>query len=65
MPKSDGEPFGMWVHVVLALLDLHKWIQQFAYLLAFLMILRIEEAISLQFESIDIIPGEHKYSPLT
>ncbi|KAF7973323.1 hypothetical protein HWV62_15573 [Athelia sp. TMB] len=32
-----------------------------AYLFAFLMVLRIDEAMSLTFESIDIIPGEQEY----
>jgi hypothetical protein len=35
---------------------------QLAYLLAFLMLLWIEEAVSLDFESIDIIPGERTYT---
>lgn len=32
-----------------------------AYLMAFLMLLRIEETVNLEFESIDIIPGESEW----
>jgi hypothetical protein len=37
--------------------------QQAAYLLAWLMLLRIEEVVSLEFKSIDIIPGEREFIP--
>jgi hypothetical protein len=35
-------------------------ISQAAYLLAWLMFLRVDEVVNLEFESIDIIPGEHE-----
>lgn len=35
---------------------------QAAYLLAFLMMLRIDEVVSLTFESIDKLPNERKWS---
>lgn len=38
---------------------------QAAYLMAFLMLLRIEETIKLEFESIDIIPGESMFCSWT
>jgi len=38
----------------------HWQLVKLTYLLAFLMILRIEEAISIQFESIDMIPVERR-----
>ncbi|KIM71546.1 hypothetical protein PILCRDRAFT_16976 [Piloderma croceum F 1598] len=34
---------------------------QVAYLMAFLMLLRVEEAVNLEFEGIDAIPGEREY----
>jgi hypothetical protein len=45
----------------LSFLFLTRAIMQTAYLMAFLMLLRIEETIKLEFESIDIIPGESMF----
>ena len=35
---------------------------QAAYLFGWLLLLRIEEVIRLNFESIDVVPGERMYS---
>ena len=50
---------GHYLHVKYTLvLYVLEWLNHVAYLLAFPMMLHIEEAINLEFESIDILPDK-------